>query len=142
MNFLQNTSSLIFLYWGSIVSELGPEEKEQLNQLWEVIKKPKAEDGYKNISKSLNMLWSTVKSIITKWESMALLWIYLEHTVLKKLSELARSLVILHCNLMTWSHGFSFLIQKFKQFEYKCYGCKIYCSHCPIVWTFCLLQSY
>jgi len=49
------------------VSELGPEEKEQLNKLWEVIEKPKAEDGYKNISKSLNMQWSTVKSIMTKW---------------------------------------------------------------------------
>ena len=46
--------------------------KEQSKQLCEkVIEKYKLGDGYKNISKSVNIPWSSVKSIIKKWKEYA-----------------------------------------------------------------------
>ena len=34
-----------------------------------VVERNRSGDGYKNMSKALNILWSTVKTIIKKWKA-------------------------------------------------------------------------
>ena len=42
--------------------------KELSKDLWDkVVERHRSGDGYKNISKALNLPWSTVKTIIKKW---------------------------------------------------------------------------
>ena len=43
--------------------------KELSKQLWDkVVERHRSGEGYKKISKALNIPWSTVKSIIKKWK--------------------------------------------------------------------------
>ena len=41
--------------------------KELSKDLWDKVEMHRSGDGYKNISKALNIPWSTVKTIIKKW---------------------------------------------------------------------------
>ena len=44
--------------------------EELPKDLWdEVVERHRSGDGYKNISKALNFLWITVKTIIKKWKA-------------------------------------------------------------------------
>lgn len=51
-------------FWWVIIAEVSDSKQWK----WNVIEKHKAGDGYKNMSKSLNIPWGTVKTTIKKWK--------------------------------------------------------------------------
>lgn len=84
-----SSSHIVAILWQNVYLK---KKKTIESTLRSILKRPKQEMDIRTFS-SHWICCEVVKSIIAKWKSMALLWIYLEQTVLKKLNDRARSLV-------------------------------------------------